>query len=100
MKRRRKLAAGDRIFPCIEVRFRDRRILHARKAVCLACYVTLPKCYKGLAAGYGSPVNFAARGFDKIVYSFLIIPVENDEQGSEVALYLHHWKDIALKVFR
>ncbi len=88
MNRRRKLHAGGKVFPCIEIRYGDRRRLGNRRAVCIACYVTLPKRYKMVLLAYGNPHTFAQQHFDKIVYSFLLLPAGSEAQGTAVVEHL------------
>lgn len=46
-----------------------------RDAVCIACYVTLPKIYRAVEIDFANPNDFSKRHFNSIVYSFLVVPV-------------------------
>lgn len=46
-----------------------------RMAVCVACFVTLPKTYHKILVEFADPFHFSHQHFSNIVYSFLVVPV-------------------------
>lgn len=81
MDRRRKIILQGKKYPCIEVLYKHHYKLHERYMVCIACYVLLPKVYKLAEASYGSPAKFVNKNFNRIIYSFLIVPVSGKEEA-------------------
>lgn len=81
MKRRRTLYVNGHYYQCIEVLYSNRVQEHSTKAVCVACYVTLPKNYHIVTANYIEFNSFTKLLSQKIIYSFLLIPVKNDYEA-------------------
>lgn len=64
--------------------------MHDRFAVCIACYVVLPKVYKLIKARFSSPAVFGRCKFPSVVYSFLVIPMRSMEEAQPLLDFLEN----------
>ena len=92
MKRRRKLLLSGQTFPCIEIRYKHRGQLQVRTAICIACYVTLPKVYHCAAAEFGDCSKIATKAYPGMIYSFFIIPVRSRSEAVPILALLEREK--------
>ncbi|MBD3583072.1 hypothetical protein [Flavobacterium selenitireducens] len=72
-------------YDCLEVRYRNLGLCHGEFFLCIACYVTLPRQYKLLYAGFHENLDdFKKLYFDHPIYSYLFIPVDNAVEAAKI----------------
>ena len=97
MKRRKNIVLQGKKYACIEILYKDRDIMPKRQAVCVACYVTLPKVYNSIQVDFADPHHFSHRYFSSIVYSFLVVPVCCEAEAQLITQLLERCKVLNIR---
>ena len=83
-------------YPCIEILYKNRDDLGSRTAICIACYVTLPKIYHAISIDYGSCADTVKRQYSGLIYSFLLIPIKNRQEAAPIIKLLRDFKILSV----
>lgn len=88
--------ADGKVYPCIEILYAKRHRAPEKICIAVSCYVTLPKQYHIIEAAYGDFSQFALRRHQRLVYSFLMLPVAGASEASAMLRHLNGARQVVL----
>jgi|GEM_PF-4102999 len=79
-----KIVGAENVYYCWETKYSQARKMSGPPCICIASYVTLPKNYHFHRIAFSDPQEFSKEKFNRIIYSFFFIPVEDLDNAMDI----------------